>query len=130
MRREPRLEKTLENRFVAGMTECGYMNIKGDMAAEKNAGMTDRIFFGHGPRTIVVEFKRERVKKNRHERLQEHTRDEFRRRGYEVYKVRGRDETERLFRSITGRSLYAEKAQILPAERARGDRRRRRSRVG
>lgn len=108
-RPEPRREKTIEARFVSRMLDEGFINLKGDMAPEKRTGMNDQFFFGHGPRTILVEFKRLDAPKNRQgEKLQDYWRNEFKRRGYETFKVYGREEAEKVFRKITGKELYRE----------------------
>ncbi len=105
--REPRRETSLEARFVSRMLDCGYINLKGDMAPEKRTGMNDQFFFGFGPRTILVEFKRlDAPRRRRGERLQDFVRGQFSERGYEVYKVRGREQAEQVFKKITGEKLY------------------------
>lgn len=89
------------------MLDCGYINLKGDMAPEKRTGMNDQFFFGHGAKTIIVEFKRlDAPRRRKGEKLQDYVREQFRERGFMTYKVRGREEAESVFNEITGEALY------------------------
>lgn len=99
----PELELKVEEDFVSDMTMLGYLNIKAD---KLNRGWSDRIFFGYGRDTRVVEFKREKTKDGRRgEKLQKYMRDQFKVRGYPTHRVRGRTQARLLFRRITGKEM-------------------------
>lgn len=105
--KEPKREAGLEARFVNRMLDCGWINLKGDMAPEKRTGMNDQFFFGDDATTILVEFKRlDAPRVRRGEKLQDYWREQFRKRGFRTYKVRGREQTEKVFFAITGEQLY------------------------
>lgn len=107
MSRDDPREDRIEAHFVGRMLDEGYINLKGDMAPEKRTGLNDQFFFGHGPRTIIVEFKRLSAPRRRKgEKLQDYWRGQFKARKYEVYKVRGKIEASRVFKQITGKELY------------------------
>lgn len=107
MSRDDPREDRIESHFVARMLNCGYINLKGDMAAEKRVGLSDQFFFGHGPRTVIVEFKRLSAPRRRKgEKLQAYWRQQFKDRKYEVYLARGKIEAARVFKQITGEELY------------------------
>lgn len=96
-------ETNIEVKFVSRMLDAGYMHLKADRIRR---GWADQIFFGKGPRTIIVEFKRRNAPKDRKgEKLQDHFRGEFKERDYEVYKVMGWAEATALFKAITGQEL-------------------------
>jgi len=96
-------EHVIEAKFVIRMVDEGYMHLKADQVYR---GWSDQIFFGHGPRTIIVEFKRRIAREGRRgEKLQQHFREQFRERKYEVYRAKGWAEAEALFREITGKEL-------------------------
>ena len=96
-------ETKIEVKFVSRMVDEGFMHIKGDHIYR---GWSDQIFFGKGPRTLVVEFKRNTARDGRQgEKLQAHYRAQFKERGYEVYRAKGWAEAEALFRALTGKEL-------------------------
>jgi hypothetical protein len=89
-----RLESSIESSFVEAATEAGWITIKADRIVR---GWSDRLFFGYGPRTVVIEFKREGARGGRRgEKYQDYIRSKFLERGYECYKVVTEDEATTL----------------------------------
>lgn len=98
MRRRTKLEVSVEADFVRDMKIAGWMELKGDRVRR---GYSDRFFFGHGPRTVIVEFKRDGfAEKRQGHKLQDHYRREFRARGYECHRPETEQEAIALCRQL------------------------------
>lgn len=105
-----RLEASVEQDFAAEMRAAEWLDLKGDHVKR---GYSDRFFFGYGPRTVVVEFKRDGAREGRRgEKLQDYYRNEFRQRGYECYKVETQEEAEELCQVLCEANRVAKKEML------------------
>lgn len=91
---DPWLEWVVEGEFVMEIEDAGWITFKGDKVRR---GFPDRFCFGYEARVVIVEFKSSFApKKRKGEKLQDHYRQMFRERGFEVYKVTGKEEANKL----------------------------------
>jgi len=85
------LEWYVESEFVQSMEDLGLLCLKGDRIKR---GWPDHFVFMPGPRTLVIEFKRDGASKRRGEKLQDHYRKRFEDMNYEVFKITGKEEAD------------------------------------
>ena len=93
-------EYAVEQWFVGELESAGWKTLKADRLKR---GWADTFCFGPGGRTVIVEVKREdapRRDARRGEKLQAHYRREFKALGFEVHKVYGRKQAEKLLRRL------------------------------
>jgi len=94
------LEWVIEEEFVRGLEDVGWVTLKGDKIRR---GFADRVCFGPDGVVVIVEFKRTGARKNRRgEKLQDHWRGEFRTLGFRTEKVTGWNETRTLLGELLG----------------------------
>ena len=93
MDKESWAEWAVEQEFVREMEDAGWLTLKGDKIKR---GWPDRLCFGDGPRTVIVEFKRKGARPRQGEKLQKYYRGLFEKMRYEVYLVTGKKEADEL----------------------------------
>lgn len=94
MSAEDYLEWVVEKEFCLEMEDAGWITLKGDKVRR---GFPDQFLFGPGARTVIVEFKAQFAKKKRRgEKLQDFYRQQLKDLGFEVYKIRGKEEANEL----------------------------------
>lgn len=92
------LEWVVEAEFVKELEEAGWLTVKGDKVKR---GYPDQFCFGPDEQVVIVEFKRNKARKNRRgEKLQKYYRDQFRGLGFTVHTVRGKEQADELRRSL------------------------------
>lgn len=92
------LEWAIEEAFVEGLEDAGWITIKGDKIKR---GFADRFCFGPRATTIIVELKKTGARKNRRgEKLQDHYRKEFERLGFTTTKCKGWNNACELLREM------------------------------
>lgn len=94
------LEWVVEEDFCRELEDEGWETLKADKIKR---GWPDRICFGNGPQTVIVEFKRKSARARRGEKLQKYYRDLFEKMGYEVYLVTGKEEADELRTKLLAR---------------------------